>query len=174
MNVSIIVAMALNRVIGSGNSMPWYLPEDLKKFRELTTGHAILMGRKTYESLPKVLPNREHYVVTRDPDYKSTNERASSNSHVFTALDPAAALGFISDRIELEGDIPEEVFVIGGGELFSQLLPYADKIYMTLIRKDIDGDTFFPQIDDNEWVQTSGEDFDGYSFLVFERISSTC
>ena len=174
MNVSIVVAMAPNRVIGAKNSMPWYLPEDLKKFRELTTDHAILMGRKTFESLPKVLPNREHYVVTRDPDYKRTNERASESKHVFTAPDPVAALDLISDRIELSGDIPDEVFVIGGGEIFSQLLPYAGRIYVTLIKKEIEGDTFFPEIGEDEWEQISVQEFDGFDFMIYERAATIC
>ncbi|MDD4326951.1 MAG: dihydrofolate reductase [Eubacteriales bacterium] len=174
MNVSMIVAMSENRVIGSNNAMPWYLPEDLKKFRELTTGHAILMGRKTFESLPKVLPGREHYVVTGNSDYKETNERASGSEHVFTAPDPVAALDLIADRITTSGDIPDEVFVIGGGELFEQLLPYTERVYVTLIRKEMSGDTFFPELSLEDWVQTSSEEFDGFDFLIYDRSTSIC
>lgn len=174
MLVSMILAMASNRVIGSKNALPWYLPEDLKKFRELTTGHAILMGRKTFESLPKVLPGREHYVVTRKSDYKITNERAAESEHVFTAPDPVSALDLISERIELDGDIPDEVFVIGGGELFTQLLPYTDRIYLTLIKKEIEGDTYFPEIDPADWEETTSQDFDEYSFITLERVNSIC
>lgn len=170
MMVSMVVAMAQNRVIGAKNSLPWYLPEDLKKFRELTTSHAILMGRKTFDSLPKVLPNREHYIVTRSADYKEQNPRTKENVHVFTVSDPVSALDMLQERIDFKGDIPEEVFVIGGGELFAQLLPYAVKLYVTLVKKDIDGDTFFPEIDPCDWTETERTVFDEFDFVVYERV----
>jgi dihydrofolate reductase len=169
MIVSMVVAMAQNRVIGAKNSLPWYLPDDLRKFRELTTGHAILMGRKTFDSLPKVLPNREHYIVTRSADFKEQNPKTQGNEHVFTVSDPVSALDILQERIEFKKDIPEEVFVIGGGELFAQLLPYSVKLYVTLVKKEIEGDTFFPEIEPCDWIETERTVFDEFDFVVFER-----
>jgi dihydrofolate reductase len=169
MIVSMIVAVAQNRVIGSRNALPWHLPEDLKKFRELTTGHAILMGRKTFDSLPKVLPDREHYVVTRSVDFNVQNPKARGNEHVVAVADPVSALDLLQERIEFRKDIPQEIFIIGGGELYAQLMPYACKLYVTLVKQEIDGDTFFPEIDPCDWTETERTVFDGFDFIVYER-----
>ena len=115
MKLSITVAMTLNRVIGTKNSLPWYLPEDLKKVKSLTTGHILIMGRRTFESLPHVLPNRDHYVVTRNSDYKNTNSMARESEHVFIAGTPAEALEMVQTRLQEDASIPEEVFIFGGG-----------------------------------------------------------
>jgi dihydrofolate reductase len=173
LKISMVVAMSENRVIGASNSLPWYLPEDLKKFRELTTGHAMIMGRKTFESLPKVLPGREHYVITRSENYKEENKRASESNHVFVIPDPVSAVNLVRERIAYEHDIPEEIFVIGGGEIFSQLLSYASKLYVTLLKKPIEGDTYFPEIQREDWKETGRSIFDNFDFIEYTRISTS-
>ncbi len=169
MIVSMVVAMTRNRVIGTRSALPWYLPEDLRRFKSLTDGHAIVMGRRTFDGLPRVLPGREHYVVTRSEHFMEENPKALGNSHVFAAPDPVSALAMTEERLELRGDIPEEVFVIGGGEIFLQLLPYASRLYVTLVKRDVEGDTYFPVIEPDEWTVTSCEEHDGFDFLVYER-----
>lgn len=170
MILSIVVAMTNQNIIGAKNSLPWYLPEDLKKFRKITTGHAMIMGRKTFESLPKVLPEREHYVITRNSDYKKTNDRARQSEHVFVVSDPASAIKQIEERLKTKGDIPDEVFIIGGGQIFSQMMPFTSKMYITLVKQNIKGDTFFPEFNNSKWKETEREIFDEFDFLVYEKI----
>ncbi len=161
--ISIIVARAKNGVIGSKNDLPWYLPADLKRFRELTTGNTVVMGRKTYESivarLGHTLPDRRNIVLTRDET---------------AAYDGAEILHDIDAVKQLDGD----VFVIGGAEIYNQLLPLADRLYITDVKADIDGDTFFPTLDTSVWHEISREaherdeknqyDFD---FVLYERLT---
>lgn len=173
MIVSIVVAMASNRVIGTKNALPWYIPEDLKKFRQITTGHAIIMGRKTFESLPHVLPNRLHYVITRSENFKQTNPVAAESESVFVASTPEQALGMIRNRIDTVGDVPEEVFVIGGGEIYNQTISLTDRLYITYVKRQVDGDTFFPEIDYTQWSETSHEVYEEFDFVVYNRKSTS-
>lgn len=142
--ISIIVAIAANRAIGADNSLLCRLSNDMKRFKELTTGHTIIMGRKTFESLPKgALPNRKNVVVSRSRCVPF------ENCEIFDDLTTA---------IEQHKDDPE-VFIIGGGQIYEQTLPYADKLYVTYIHHAFDNaDTFFPVIDTDIWVLTSNED----------------
>lgn len=134
--LSIIVAVAKNNVIGKDNKLIWHLPEDLKRFKELTNGKTIIMGRKTFESLGKVLPNRKHIVITRDKKWSYNNENVM-------------AINSIEDLKELiEND--EENFVIGGATIYEALMPYVSKMYVTEIDEEFEGDTYFPEITD-EW-----------------------
>lgn len=156
MKVSLIGAMAENRVVGRENQMPWHLPEDLKRFRKITTGHPIIMGRKTFESIGRPLPNRENVVITRQKDY------APAGVTVVSSLDEAIS--------RCEGKT-EEVFVIGGGEIWSLALDRADRIYLTLIHKRIDGDAYFPEFDGNRFKVVEQERHEGempYSFITFD------
>ena len=163
--LSIIVAKAKNNIIGKDNKMIWHLPEDLKHFKELTTGHTIIMGRKTFESLGKPLPNRKHIIFSQNPDFKVNDEN----------VEVVHSLLQIQDLIEEK----EEAFVIGGAMIYNFLMPYVKKMYVTEIEKDFDGDTFFPRIDNNIWKETSREkgiedeknDFD-YFFVTYERIEN--
>ena len=170
MKISMIAAMTPTRVIGAKNSLPWYLPEDLKKFRELTTGHPILMGRKTFESLPRVLPDRDHYIITRNADYKNVNPAARDSDRVFTAGTPEEAIGMAKENLRLHPASSDEVFVIGGGEVFRQMLPFADRIYITFVKEDIEGDTYFPVMEPAEWKETERRVFDRFDFAVYDRI----
>jgi len=141
--ISFIVAMDQNHVIGFENQMPWHLPNDLRFFKEKTTNHTIIMGRKTFESIGRVLPNRKHIVLTRN-EVKLPNE-VERIDNVQTVLEIA------------EQNENEETFVIGGGNIFNQLMPYADRLYVTLIDESFNGDVYFPTISSEEWEISSKE-----------------
>ncbi len=158
MTLTMIAAVAANGVIGRDNRLIWHLPDDLRRFKKLTMGRAVIMGRKTFESLPKLLPGRTHYVLTRNTDY---------------AVPEGVILCHSPE--ELLAKLPEgENFVIGGGEIYRILLPYADQLDLTEIEKDYDGDAFFPQIDPTEWKVKASEEGAGapvpHRFVTYRRI----
>ena len=161
--LSIIVAKAKNNIIGKDNKIIWHLSEDLKHFKNITTGHTIIMGRKTFESLGRVLPNRKHIIFSNNPSFNVNDENVKV---VHSLLE-------IQDLIEGK----EEAFVIGGAMIYNFLMPYVKKMYVTEIDKEFEGDTFFPKIDDNIWKETSREkgikdeknNLD-YYFVTYERI----
>jgi len=160
LRVSIIVACDRNGTIGADGGMPWHLPDDLKRFKKLTMGKPIVMGRKTYESIGKPLPGRRSIVVTRRGDFRAPGCE--------TVRSPDAAL---------EAALPaDEAFVIGGGEIYTALIDRADAIYMTLIDAEIAGDTTFPAIDAAEWSLVDRKDHPpddrhryGFAFLTLEK-----
>lgn len=141
--LSIIAAVADNNVIGKDNSLAWSLPEDLKRFKELTTGHNIIMGRKTFESLGRVLPNRKHIILCNDMEMDIDNENVE-------ILDDISKL----DKYINSG---EENFVIGGATIYKLLMPYVNKLYITKINQDFEGDVYFPEIKEAEWKEISKE-----------------
>jgi dihydrofolate reductase len=142
--VAFVVAVARNGVIGANGGLPWRLSSDLKRFKALTMGKPVIMGRKTWESLPrKPLPGRTNIVVTRQRDYQASDAVVVATP--LEALSRAAALG------------PEEIAVIGGGEIFTQLLPFADRLYISEIDLAAPGDTVFPDIDPKEWREVGRE-----------------
>ena len=162
--LTLIAAIARNGVIGSDNKLPWKLPEDLKRFKALTMGHPLIMGRKTWESLPGILPGRPHIVVTRNPDY-----RAADATVVHSLPAAIAAAGGMAGG--------EEVFVIGGAELYAQALAIADRLQFTEIDADFEGDACFPDWDRRQWSETvrdirrspdNNADWD-YAFVTCER-----
>lgn len=160
--LSAIVAMASNRVIGHHNQLPWHLPADLKHFKEITTGHAILMGRKTHESIGRPLPNRINIILTRDPHYQA------NGCHVVTQLDDALKTA--------ANHAASEIFIIGGAQVYTQLLPQTHRIYLTKIHQAFDGDTYFPELKTHEWDEKERIDYKAdeqnpcdYSFLILER-----
>ena len=128
--ISIIVAVANKNVIGKDNKLIWHISEDLKRFKKITSGNKMIMGRKTFQSLPGVLPNREHIIITRDANFSIDSEMVSI-CHDLNSL------------IEKYKNSDEEVFVIGGAEIYTQFLPYADKLYLTKVNHDFEGDTYF-------------------------------
>ena len=135
-NISIIVAIAKNRAIGKDNRLLWHLSDDLKRFKKLTTGHALIMGRNTFLSLPNgTLPNRRHIVITDQTD---------------EAFDGCEMARSIEEAIELAGK-DAECFVIGGGMVYAQFLPIAGKLYLTQVHESFEADTFFPEIDFSQW-----------------------
>lgn len=134
MIVSLVAAMAENRVIGHDGNLPWRLPRDMRRFQRLTTGHAVIMGRKTYDSVGQPLPNRRNLVVTRNPDYRPPGVQ------VFPNLDDAL----------LAADAGE-VFVAGGAEIYRLALPRAVRLYLTVVHAVVDGDTYFPPFAMDDW-----------------------
>lgn len=146
MSVTIVVAWARRRVIGRDNALPWRLPEDLRHFKATTTGHAIVMGRRTFDSIGRALPGRRTIVVTRDPRWHADGcERVGSVAEAIalarTPGDPSIAV--------------DEVFVVGGEQIYREALPIADRIVLTEIGLDVDGDAFFPALDPGDWVEAS-------------------
>ena len=135
--LSIIVAVAKNNVIGKDNKLIWHLPEDLKRFKNLTIGHTIIMGRKTFESLGRVLPNRKHVVLSKN------TKRITEDENVEIVNDISVLKEYINSE--------EEYFVIGGALIYKLLIPYVTKIYMTKINEEFVGDVFFPKINEEEW-----------------------
>ena len=161
MTLSLIVALANNRVIGVNNTLPWHLPEDLKRFRALTTGHHIIMGRKTYESLGRLLPNRTTVIVTRNPTYQL------HGALIAHSLEQALALCYDDD----------EAFLIGGAELYQAGLNLAQKMYVTSIDLEVTGDAYFPEWDVNQWQETASEAHTSaqglpFSYLTYQRQAS--
>lgn len=160
--ISLIWAMDENRVIGMENQLPWRLPEDLKFFKRMTMGHPIVMGRKTYESIGKPLPGRENIVITRDHNFLPAG---------------CTIMHSIEELLDFSGKIDEEVFVIGGAEIFKEIFHYADKLYLTLIHEQFNGDTYFPVFDLDHWQLESREKglkdeknpYD-YEFLIYKRV----
>ena len=161
--LSIIVAKAKNNIIGKDNKMLWKLPDDLKRFKERTTGHTIIMGRKTFESLGGILPDRMHIILSRNPDFNIDSDYVKV---VHSLLE-------LQDYMEDE----EEHFVIGGAIIYNLLMPYCKKMYVTQLDKDFEGDAFFPTIDHEIWKETSRvhgikneQNNLDYDFVEYERI----
>lgn len=159
--ISIIVAVAQNNVIGNNNQLIWHIPDDLKRFKALTMGHHIIMGRKTWESIGRPLPGRNSIVVTRNKNFDAPGAQLAGS------LEEAIALS--------SGDA--EVFIIGGGELYRQALPMANKIYLTKVHRYFEGDVSFPELDTKDWVELftekgkpTAKDGLDYTFVDLERI----
>lgn len=160
--LAIIAAVAANAVIGAGNRLPWRLPADLKRFRALTTGHAVVMGRKTWDSIGRPLPDRQNIVVTRNKAFRASGAEVAS-----TLVDALALVR-----------LPAPAFCIGGGELYREALPRAGVIYLTEVGRDFDGDATFPEFDRGEWREVEREAHAGpaddglpYAFVTYRRIS---
>ncbi|QAA30279.1 dihydrofolate reductase [Clostridium manihotivorum] len=158
--LSIIAAIAENGVIGNNNDLIWHLPADLKRFKKITSGHTVVLGRKTFQSLPGVLPNRHHVIITKD-------------DHFFVDDPNVEVINSIEKIVDRFSKTEEEVFIIGGGEIYKQLLPYVNKLYITKVKKHFDGDTYFPEINYSEWnviEQESGVE-DERNTIPYEFIS---
>ncbi len=156
MNISIIAAIAQNGIIGNNNKLIWHISEDLKRFKKLTSGNPIIMGRKTYESLPiKPLPNRKNIILTRQ---NKTYEGAYTAKNIEEALKLC--------------DAKSEIFICGGAEIYKLFLPSADKMYLTIVHRNYEGDTYFPEIDYSGWQKIQDEKHTGalnYSFKTYIR-----
>ena len=161
MKISIIVAASTNNVIGKNGGLPWRLPEDLKRFKETTMGKPMIMGRATWDSISRALPGRQNIVLTRQPEL------------VATGCDVVAS---VEDALAAAGNA-EEVMIIGGGELYRQFLPRTDRIYFTRVHVDIDGDTFFPELNESAWQVVTKESYPvdaereyAFDILTMERV----
>ena len=160
-NISIIVAIAENNAIGKDNQLLWHLSDDLKRFKRLTTGHTVIMGRNTFFSLPNgALPNRRNIVITDQPD------------ETFEGCEMAHS---IDEALQLAGD-SDECFVMGGGMVYHQMMPVAGRLYLTKVHQSFDADTFFPEIDYSEWeelesefVEAGGKNEFPHTFVLYKR-----
>jgi dihydrofolate reductase len=157
MIISLIAALSENRVIGREQGLPWHIPTDLKRFRKITSGHPVVMGRKTFDSVGKPLPNRINVVISRNLNLQIAGVQ------VVASLD---------DALRLFENTDEEVFVLGGGEIFNQAIGRADRLYLTKIHRAFDGDTYFPEFDLKEFELTFDEFHEEavpFSFLDYKR-----
>jgi len=159
MNINIVVAIAANNAIGKNNKLLWHLPKDLKHFKQLTTGHTVIMGRKTFDSVGKPLPNRRNIVVTRQ-------NIQIEGCEVVNSLNAALELA--------KGEA--EVDIVGGAEIYRQAMPLTNFIYLTIVHQDFEADTFFPEIDENHWQEIDREDHQTdekhafpFSFITLKR-----
>ena len=157
--LSIIVAKAKNNIIGKDNSVSWKLPDDLKRFKERTTGHTIIMGRKTFEALGGILSDRKHIILSRNPDFNIDSDYVKVVHSLLELQD------YMEDS--------EEHFVIGGAIIYNLLMPYCKKMYVTQLDKDFEGDTIFPRINEEEWKEVSREKGpeDGMNDFEYEYIT---
>ena len=160
--INIVVAKASNNVIGAKNDLIWHLPNDLKHFKSLTSGHPIIMGRKTFESVGRPLPNRTNIVVTRDQNWNAEDIEIASS---------------LQKAIEAAKKIDDDIYILGGGNIYKQAIEFTDVLYITEVHHEFDGDTYFPEIDSDEWEEVEREDFKkdekhlyAYSFVTYKRI----
>lgn len=166
LRLAMMAAKAANNVIGRDNNLPWYLPNDLKYFKQVTLGKPIIMGRNTWESLKRPLPGRTNIVITRQADY------LAEGGKVVATLDEALEL---AENVALI-DGRDEVVVIGGAQIYELALPRADRLYLTEVHAEVHGDTFFPEIEAGRWREIARDDFKAegpnpydYSFVVYDR-----
>lgn len=157
--ISLLVAHDPNRVIGKNNDLPWHIPEDLRYFKEQTMGKGIVMGRKTFESIGRPLPGRLNIILTRNKDYSAEG---------------AEVVHSMEEAVRLASDMHEEVMIIGGSDIFRMSLPVADRLYITYVDQEFEGDTYFPPYSEEEWalVSSSGKlESDGipFSYLIYDR-----
>ncbi|WP_283788557.1 type 3 dihydrofolate reductase [Bermanella sp. WJH001] len=166
MKLALIAAYAQNRVVGIDNKLPWHLPEDLKYFKRCTSGKAIIMGRKTYESIGRPLPNRTNIVITRNPAFKADGVKVVTSLN--DAIELAAAVN------EVNG--VDEIMVIGGAAIYELTLPMADRLYLTHVHAQVEGDAYFPEVDFSNWREVERADYASsetnpydYSFVVYDK-----
>jgi dihydrofolate reductase len=167
MKIVLIAAFAQNRVVGIENRLPWHLPEDLKYFKRTTSGKAIIMGRKTYDSIGRPLPNRTNIVITRNSDFTAPGIKVVASLEA--AIELAKEVNYINDV--------DEVMIIGGASIYESALPIADRLYLTHVHAEVEGDAYFPEVNFQQWSETSREDYKAseknpydYSFVVYEKI----
>lgn len=154
MAVVIVAAVGRNGVIGVDGGLPWHIPEDMARFKTSTMGGVLVMGRSTYESIGRPLPGRDTIVLTRRPDWSAPG---------------VEVCGSLDEAIDLAVGRGKDVFVAGGSEVYSAALGVADRMELTEVDADPDGDTFFPRVDWEQWVETSREPGDGFAFVTYER-----
>ena len=153
--ITLIAAIAKNGVIGkTGHQLPWKISEEIKLFKEVTTGHTIIMGRKTYDSIGKPLPNRNNIVISR----------------TVSEIDGVDVCSSLEEAIEKGAALGKEVFVIGGAIIFKDGLEIADRLFLSHIKQSYEGDVFFPEIDQERWNVVSEKDYDEFTFKEYERV----
>ena len=176
--LSSIVAVSENYVIGKNNELLWHISEDFKHFKRVTMGKPLIMGRKTFESLPSILPGRAHIIISRSKSIFSTQQKQdgksiSSELYYEESINPAIKKG---KSIAVKNGV-DEIFIVGGGEIYKQTLPIINRLYLTLVHKKYEGDTFFPEFDWNEWRITSEDRHEApldkkhpaFTFFILDR-----
>ena len=167
MTLALIVAASQNNVIGKNNQLPWYLPGDLQYFKAMTLGKPVIMGRKTFESIGKPLPGRDNIVISRQADYSAEGIKLVSS--LAAAIELGESINLINGA--------EEVMIIGGAQIYAESLDLADRVYLTRVHRHVEGDAFFPEMEEDQWREIAREDvsaaepnpFD-FSYLVLDRI----
>jgi len=155
MTTALIVAMTQGRVIGKDNSMPWHLSEDLKLFKETTSGNIIAMGRKTYESIGRPLPNRENFVISR-------SAKDIAGCRVFSS---------VQECLEAAKDYNKKLFFIGGGQIYAEVLDIVDELHLSFVTKEYEGDTYFPEINFADWKEVEVKEFAEFTYKKYIRLS---
>ena len=158
--INLIVAMTGEGIIGKGNELPWHIPEDLKHFKKTTMSNIILMGRKTFESIGKPLPGRKNFILTSDPGRISEEIRNNENVFIFSSF---------KDAEDAASSMDESLFIIGGAAVYKDTLKYADRLYISKVKKNYEGDVYFPDIDESEWILSSSEDFNDFILEIYDR-----
>lgn len=155
--IILLVAMAENRVIGKNGSIPWHIPEEVAHFKRTTMGHALVMGRKTYDSIGRPLPGRTNIVISNQPDLFLEGCRMAAS---------------LAEALDIAKGLHEKIFIIGGGEVFEQCMMVADSIYLSIIHRAVDGDVFFPPFSKTQFIKTFSEEVEAtepYTFEIYER-----
>jgi len=155
MTITLLAAVGRNRVIGRDNAMPWHLPADLAHFKQTTMGHTVVMGRRTFDSIGRVLPGRWMIVITRQLDWHAPSVEVAHS---------------LPEALALAG--PNDVFVVGGAEVYRQALPLAERLMLTEVDQSPEGDTFFPEFDHAVWRVVAREEHDGFAFVTYERAAT--
>lgn len=166
LTISLIAALSENRVIGRDNKLPWHIPEDLKRFKDITAGHPVIMGRKTYQSIGRLLPNRLNIIITRDVSFKIEGAK------IVSSLEAAIEKASEAEILKQVQDDEMEIFIIGGGQIFEQAIDRADKLYLTIVHTTIEGDAFFPDYSaftNVTFKKDSESNGYRYTFLDLER-----
>ncbi len=158
--INLIVAMTGEGIIGKGNELPWHIPEDLKHFKKTTMSNIILMGRKTFESIGKPLPGRKNFILTSAPERISEEIRNNENVFIFSSF---------RDAEDAASSMDESLFIIGGAAVYKDTLKYADRLYISKVKKNYEGDVYFPEIDESEWILSSSEDFNDFVLEIYDR-----
>jgi dihydrofolate reductase len=153
MGINLIAAMTRKRVIGKNNALLWHIPDDLKNFKKITESHPVIMGRKTFESIGRPLPNRTNFVVSRST----------------ISPEGVIACSSVEDALEKAKRINSTVFVIGGAQIYAQTIALADKLFISYVKNNFEGDAFFPMFDENDFVIEEKKDFDDFEFVVYKR-----
>lgn len=154
MTVTIIAAVAANGVIGAGADIPWSVPGDQKRAKNMTMGHVLIMGRKTFDTIGRALPGRTTVVITRDPAWQ--------HEDVYVT-------GSVDDALRLATTLDSDIFIFGGAEIYRQTLPVTDRLEITEVHSSPPGDTYFPDVDWSRWRETAREAHDGFAFVTYER-----
>ena len=154
MTAALIVAMTKGRVIGRDNTMPWHLPEDLKLFKATTTGHIIAMGRKTYESIGRPLPNRENFVISRSA----------------VAIEGCRVFKSVSECMEAARDYDKKLFFIGGGQIYADVIDIVDEMHISYLHEEFEGDTYFPAFDESAWKVEEVKEFQDFTYKKLVRL----